>query len=485
MEIKESMTAKVRAVIEGMRKDASFVEAMETLYGSEGELLSENMRSEKRRLSSGTSSIKTLDQYVRIAADSIMQHANYRNYAPPQGSADARRALAIMENIKFEGNFAYGAEDFCLTEGGTGAISSIFELIRKTMPGAEVIIPSPSYYAFKLCARENGIRYKEVKPHIKAGSPAVSIDAIIDAVTPQTKLIVMTHPGNPTGEIHGEEAIRRLLEFAAKRDILVLSDELFSELIFDTTRRFVSFDEVAQKMGLLDHLVTIKAYSKSRNIPGFRIGYSYSANKKIVEGLAKIQEQRSFSASASNFKEIIILDSMYQSVDQTLQRSDDSIEDVIHNLVAQFSENHISLPVEAAELHDGYVSFRQYMDASLEYYRQGLEVVRQEFTQLVRPDESPDPQAAFNTLVHIRCLDGVDMFNFCMNLFLFYGVKVHVGPYFGFTQKVWQDELGFWLRISFSSDAPLLKDAIRRFVLFTEEYLNDPSQFVKLTYKFV
>jgi aspartate/methionine/tyrosine aminotransferase len=134
--------------------------------------------------------------------------------------------------------------------------------------------------------------------------------------SPRTKIIAITQPNNPTGEIYKPEEIERLLKVAAEKDILVISDELFSDLVMDTSYRFTASDKIAHDLDGMKNVVCIKAYSKNRNLPGFRIGYLYSTDSELLEGVTKAQEQRAFCASGSNFKELVILDSFYQTVGQ-------------------------------------------------------------------------------------------------------------------------------------------------------------------------
>jgi aspartate/methionine/tyrosine aminotransferase len=131
---------------------------------------------------------------------------------------------------------------------------------------------------------------------------------------------------------------------------------------------------------------------------------------------------------------------------------------------------------------EGYQKFKQYMNETLQYYQHGFDAIKETLDSSI--DFIPQTSAAFNTIVRINELDHVNLFDFSLNLFLFYGVKTQLGPYFGFSQKVWEDKLGFWLRISFSMDADLLKDAAERFMEFKEEYLQFPEKFIHLNYEF-
>jgi aspartate/methionine/tyrosine aminotransferase len=480
---KDRLTKDVKDILAELGDRHTFVSAIEAVYAASHALLPDELQKAKRKLSSGVSDVKAYDEYLRLAIKSIEDHSNYRNYAPPQGAVDAREALAILESTKFKGKFTYISQNFCLTEGATGAISSLFEYFKKKRPEGELLIPCPSYYAFRLCATQYDIPYQEVIPNFegKTGETVMSMAAIIDAITPNTKLIAITQPSNPTGEIYSPEDIRKLIQIAKKKDILIIFDELFADLIMDSSYVFTPSDKIALEQDALNNCVFIKAYSKNRNMPGFRIGYIYSVDDDLIEGLTKVQEQRAFCASGSNFKEIIILDSFYQTVDQLVKLYRTPTHDAIEQAFDAYTKAHISLGF-CARPEEGYQNFKQYMDETLKYYQYGLGTVKEALGNTI--DFMPRTKAAFNTMVRVKELDHVNLFDFSLNLFLFYGVKTQLGPYFGFNQKMWQDELGFWLRISFSMEAELLKEAAERFLEFKNEYLQSPEKFIHLNYEF-
>lgn len=478
---REQLEGKVRTILEGLGDDADFVTAIEKIYASP-DLLGPELQKNKRRLSSGVSDVEAYAPYLAAASKSITDHAHYRNYPAPQGDHTARAALAVMESSKFSDGFGYEADDICITEGATGAISSIFEYVSKQHPGADVVIPCPSYYAFRLSAQQFGLSCTEVRPAIDGTRPMVSIDQIIGAITAKTKVIALTQPTNPTGEIYSAQDIQRLLQAAAARDIIVLFDELFADLIMDEAAGYVPCDLIAKEHGLLDQAVFVKAYSKSRNLPGFRIGYLYSRNRGLMQGVVKIQEHRAFGASGSNFKDIIILDAFNQTTAARQRVQGMKAAEAVGAAEEAFGAAHITLPYTLDVLTDEYEGFCEYMRATVARYAHSLGVVTGILDDAI--DYMPDTKAAFNTFVRMRSLDHVNQFDFCINLFLFFGVKTQVGPYYGFTQQLWENELGFWLRISYSMESQLLADASEKFMAFKRDYLEHPTSYIHLNREF-
>lgn len=478
---RELLEARVRVIIDGLGKDVDFVTALEKIYATP-DLLTPELQKNKQRLSSGVSDVQAYAPYLAVASSSIATHAHYRNYPAPQGDYTARAALAIMESSKFENNFNYEADDICITEGATGAISSLFEYISKQYSQAEVVIPCPSYYAFRLCANQFGLSCIEVSPATDGTRPMVPMDKIINAITQQTKVIALTQPTNPTGEIYTPEDIQRLLRIAAERNILILFDELFADLIMDETAQYTPCDVIAEREGLLKQAVFVKAYSKSRNMPGFRIGYLLARNPELIRGLVKAQEHRAFGASGSNFKGVIILDAFNQTVDNCVRVHGLSVTAAVQAACNTFRTAHITIPYEEASLQHEYEGFREYMRGTIHRYENNLQVITATLKGAI--DYMPDTKTAFNTFIRMRSLDHVNQFDFCLNLFLFFGVKTQVGPYYGYTQQLWESELGFWLRVTYSLDPKLLAEASEKFMIFRQDYLQHPHKYIHLNREF-
>ena len=82
-------------------------------------------------------------------------------------------------------------------------------------------------------------------------------------------------------------------------------------------------------------------------------------------------------------------------------------------------------------------------------------------------------------MVKIKGLDNINNFDFMLNCFLTTGLKTEIGPCFGFSQKVWDNKLGFWLRLTFAKDKKLFKEGIEKFIEFKKMYLEKPNLFLK------
>lgn len=438
--------------------------------------LMEKSGMETSEISSGVSDRKAYRGYIEQAVRDLKSDKYYKNYYSSAGNPEARLALSILESYKLFKN-KYSPDDFCLTEGSTGAITMIFEYFKKYYPDREILIQSPNYYLYKFASNYYGLKLKELMPEINKKNPSfISIDVVIKNITDKTKLVIITNPANPSGEAFDKSALERLFLIAKKKNILVLVDELFSELMFQP-KKYIFSDYVASKIGALNNLVVVKGFSKSKNLVGFRIGYLFSKNKKLIESIAFISQQRSSFSVASNFTGMISLDAFIQSVRYkkiyTNLKDDRSI---IKEIYRDFSEVNSIQARSTGSLTKEFERYQKYFKSLMGYYSQRFD---DSMKILLNDKEFNFPKvSAFNTIIKVNNLDKTNSFDFMLNCFLTTGLKTEIGPCFGFDQKTWDNKLGFWLRLTFAKDKKLFKEGINKFLKFKKAYLKKPDQFL-------
>jgi len=428
-------------------------------------------------ISSGVSDRKAYRGYIDQAAKDIKGNKYYKNYYSSAGNPEARLALSIFEGYKLN-SVRYLPDDFCLTEGSTGAITMLFEYFKKYYPDREILIQSPNYYLYKFASIYYNLKLKELMPKIDNDKPSfISIDIILQNITDKTKLIIITNPANPSGEAFNREDLEKLFLIAKKRNILVMVDELFSELMF-RPEKYIFSDSIASKIGAMNNLVIVKGYSKSKNLVGFRIGYLFSKNKELIESINLIAQQRSSFSVASNFTGMITLDAFIQSVRyKNIYKEDADYKLLIKKTYKDFAR----VPsIQEKSVNDLKLEFKKY----LKYFISLMRYYSDRFDDLIKAFsgdlEFNFPKiSAFNTIIKIRGINGVNSFDFMLNCFLTTGLKTEIGPCFGFDQKTWDNKLGFWLRLTFAKDKKLFNEGINKFIAFKKIYLKNPSKFLK------
>ncbi|MGD9016766.1 MAG: pyridoxal phosphate-dependent aminotransferase [Desulfobacterales bacterium] len=204
-------------------------------------------------------------------------------YMPNTGYPFVRRAVA--EYLTQEQGVAVTENDVIMTCGASGALN----IAMKTLldPGDEVITPIPCFVEYGFYADNHGGVLKTVPTR---SDFTLDLDAIGDAVTPKTKVILINSPNNPTGQIYSAESLERLGELLASkskqlgRTLYLISDEPYRKIIFDG-------HTVPSIFSCYPDSILATSYSKDISIPGERIGFAAlnpkATHAKIVmDGLA-------------------------------------------------------------------------------------------------------------------------------------------------------------------------------------------------------
>jgi len=181
-----------------------------------------------------------------------------------------------------------------VTSGVSGGILLTFLALLN--PGDEVIIPDPYFVIYKHVINMLGGKCVFVDSYPDFGLP---VEKIAAALTDRTKMIIVNSPCNPTGAVYSEQQIKRLVEVAAERDVLILSDEIYEQFCYDGS--FVSIAKYYDKTLLLG------GFSKSHAMTGWRLGFAAASEglKNIIEEMTKIQ-QYTFVCAPTPFQQAAI-----------------------------------------------------------------------------------------------------------------------------------------------------------------------------------
>ncbi len=168
-----------------------------------------------------------------------------------------------------------------VTVGGSEGIDMAFRAVLD--PGDEVLIPQPSYVSYEPCAVLAGgvpviINLKEENEF------RLTKEELLEAVTEKTKILVLPFPNNPTGAIMDQKDLEEIAEVLIEKDILVLSDEIYSELSYNGDH--VS---IASLPGMRERTVLINGFSKAYAMTGWRLGYACGP-ADIIEQMTKIHQ---------------------------------------------------------------------------------------------------------------------------------------------------------------------------------------------------
>lgn len=166
-----------------------------------------------------------------------------------------------------------------------GASESIDLALRAILnQGDEVLVPEPSYVSYKPCvSMADGV---PVVVNTKAENNfKLTIDDIKDKITDKTKALILPYPNNPTGAIMEREDIEKLAEFLKDKNILVISDEIYSELTYGDKKHF----SIADIEYMREKTIVINGFSKSYAMTGWRLGYA-AGPMEIISAMTKIHQ---------------------------------------------------------------------------------------------------------------------------------------------------------------------------------------------------
>ena len=189
--------------------------------------------------------------------------AGYTKYGPTQGDPELRQAIA--EEISSTRGIPVDESQVIVTPGAKPVL--FFPMLALLEPGDEVMYPNPGFPIY-----ESTINLCSAKPVplplVEERGFSLDLDRFRDSLTDRTKLVILCSPQNPTGGVIPEADLRAIAEMVRNRDLLVLSDEIYSRIWFDEKPfSIASIDGMAEKTIILD------GFSKAHRMTGWRIGY--------------------------------------------------------------------------------------------------------------------------------------------------------------------------------------------------------------------
>ena len=199
---------------------------------------------------------------------------------------------AVANKLKRDNGLTYAPNQIIVNNG---AKHSLFNLFSATIDsGDEVIIPSPYWVTYPELVKYCGGTVVEIETH-DVSAFKITPAQLKEALTPKTKMLVLTTPSNPTGSVYSKEELTALGKVLEGTDVIVASDEMYEKLIYEGT--FTSAAAVSQDM--YERTVTINGLSKSVAMTGWRFGYMAAHDTELIQATKKLQGQ-----STSNINSI-------------------------------------------------------------------------------------------------------------------------------------------------------------------------------------
>ena len=227
-------------------------------------------------------------------------------YTANAGLKELRAEICRYLERRFD--LHYTVEQTLVTVGGSEAIDLAIRAL--VQPGDEVIIPEPCFVCYEPITQLTGGVPVHIPTRAEDGFrlTAAQLQA---ALTPRTKLVIFPYPNNPTGAVMEAEDLKAIAEVLRGTNVMVLSDEIYSELTYGLERH-VSF---ASLPGMAERTIVVNGFSKSYAMTGWRLGYA-AGPEPIIEIMTKIHQSCIMSAPTT---------SQYAAI-TALRQCDDQIE---------------------------------------------------------------------------------------------------------------------------------------------------------------
>ncbi len=243
----------------------------------------------------GEPDFATPDNIVEAGISALQN--GYTHYTPASGILESREAVAgfVTRMLKTE----VDPSEVVLVPGSKNVL--LFTLLACIEPGDEVILPDPGYPAYASQVSFIGAVPKTVTLREDTGF-RMDLDELASLITPKTRMLIINTPQNPTGGILTEEDVDFVCELVQKNDLLLVSDEIYSQLVY-------GFHHVSplSRPGMRERTVLMDGLSKSYAMTGWRLGYAV-APKALAAKLDQLMINSSSCAAA--FTQIAAIEAM-------------------------------------------------------------------------------------------------------------------------------------------------------------------------------
>jgi aspartate aminotransferase len=213
-------------------------------------------------LGGGDPDFPTPTHICQAAADAMFRGETH--YVASAGIPELRRAIA--RKLQAENRIPVTPDEIIVTPGGKAALFvSILALVG---PGDDVLMFDPGWVSYEPMVLMAGARCLHV-PLLPEENYRITREAIEAVLTPQTRLMIVNSPNNPTGRVLTREEAEAIVAVAQEHDILVISDEIYEKIIYDGREHL----SLAAFPGMAERTLTVNGFSKAYAMTGWRLGY--------------------------------------------------------------------------------------------------------------------------------------------------------------------------------------------------------------------
>jgi aminotransferase len=228
-------------------------------------------------------------ELLEIAVEAL--RTGWNQYAITWGSPRLRGAIA--EKVAWSNGITADPErHITVTCGATEAMMAT--MLAVLDPGDEVVVFEPFYENYGADASLSGAHLKYVRLDLDDPRMPFDRDALVRAVGPKTRAIVVNTPHNPTGKVFTHDELDFIAAICRERDMLAITDEVYEHIVYDRAAHV----SLASLPGMADKTVTINSMSKTYGVTGWRVGWAIAGNAAITDGIRRAHDFLTVGAPA-------------------------------------------------------------------------------------------------------------------------------------------------------------------------------------------
>lgn len=207
---------------------------------------------------------KSMPEFIEEALIKAIKQESAPHYTAPIGNEELK--CLIAEKLKRQNNLDVNPnKNILITPGSDSGL--FFAILPFINDGDEVMIPSPSYPNNYLDVETMGGKVVPITLNVKNGYQ-LDIKQMEEKVTSKTKMVLITHPNNPTTTVYNEESLNGLRDFVIKHDLILVVDQAFEDFTYEN-----KMITPASLDGMFERTVTVFSFSKGMGLSGLRVGY--------------------------------------------------------------------------------------------------------------------------------------------------------------------------------------------------------------------
>lgn len=209
-------------------------------------------------------------------------HAGHTKYTAAEGLPALRQELCKSYKQRFD--LTYTPDQVIISNGAKHSLHNALAAV--VGPGDEVIIPTPYWTSYADLVTMTGASIVLVNTTIEEGFKLTAAK-LKSAITPQTRLLMMNSPSNPTGVTYSRDELLALSQVVVEHKLAVLSDEIYENLTYDNVKSTC----IASLPGMQELTIVVSGASKSFAMTGWRIGWALGP-KHVIKAMGNIQSQQ-------------------------------------------------------------------------------------------------------------------------------------------------------------------------------------------------